>query len=1046
MTLDEHYICQRAANAIISEIGPFRVSTDALQAINQFLDEFIILLLTCSLSLDLSQIKSVVVSLLPSTLGKNAIVEAELEVKTFTETESIDYDLYERMRNLAEKDFPLNEAVPLLREKCFEFCTLADKDDQMYLQKSIRQKRNEANMKVVISPIVAIYVTTVMEHIAEYLLTAVAMTAEHEDTDYVRVKEVFLALIDDIQLGDVFHRMDLKDKMEKRAGFLNTNIPRASYLPNSTAALNNNRKSYPINQQNETGSFLDITFDDLDLDYFDDNPRKSTVSTTSRVPEMARPHSAMSYSSTTTTNTSTMNNNSNRKSTYHLFKNNRNSFSGDVLPRASSPASVYDPDAPNNAMNFDDLIKSGGTVKVSLTPNRLRSIEHKDELAPPQPTWERRSTSSSSPRLSAINSVPSRPSSPLVTNQNQNAAKKLPQPMSLSSSSGSSSLSSLSGNNDQDAIQVDYHKPKMSIEVPKINARPQTPSSPLSKKSFIINDASRFENPRNAPKPPPSLSSDSLPATIPIASPLIHPPGSIKSPTLSATIIPNNKPPSIINSNTTKLPVAPSPSTPKPTVITPLGKLPPTSPKITPSIKSVNVNASTTSVNNNSNDSITSTISSVASMPSPIVKSTTSTTISVQEPPLPRPTKSNNSNNNNTNTATTITATATTAAATTITTPNKMNTNGMVIRRSSMSNRKSRENLRKLREEQLQKELAAVVVDEPLPTSVLKSDDDINASTVKVLTDEPQQISNSSDSDISSSAAVRQVRFNNEKTADTNTNEQEASLINNPIVPTTAPNVLDGSSPPPTSEIPPIPNSNGVIPRKKAATLSPERPSSMVAKRASMVSSNRRRSMHEDVLLRQRVSTVGSVSVSIKQWDDILKPEEPTTSTNSNGVIPPAAHRRSVLRQLRQQQQQIDEQGQDGTPSTGSNNNAVLDKVLKFERASTLDDHQRVSHMPRRERFLYLQQDPSAIERKSSNLSPKKPIIQHHHRAIGIDQGVQTDFVKETRKKHNNHSSDDDNDDDDEHGEVDGDEEWFLQDSEWDEQEEVAMVEWLLGE
>lgn len=802
----------------------------------------------------------------------------------------------------------------------------------------------------------------------------------------------------------------------------------------------NNQKKKLINYYcytDENGSFLDITFDDLDLDYFDDNPRKSTVSSTYKVPEMARPHSAMSYSSTTTANTSAMNNNSNRKSTFHLFKNNRNSFSGDVLPRASSPASVYDPDAPNNTMNFDDLIKSGGTVKVSLTPNRLRSIEHKDELAPPQPTWERRSTSSSSPRLSAVNAVPSRPSSPLVTNQNQNAAKKLPQPTSLSSSSGSSS-SSLNGNNDQDAIQVDYHKPKMSIEVPKINARPQTPSSPLSKKSFIVNDASRFENPRNAPKPPPSLSSDSLPATIPIASPLIHPPSSIKSPTLSTATIPNNKPPSNINSNTTKSPVMSSPPTPKPTVITPLGKLSPTSPKIAPSIKSTNVNASTTSVNNNSNDSIASTISSVASMPSPIVKSTTSTTISNQEPPLPRPTKSNNNNNNNNNTNTTTT--------TTTTTPNKMNTNGMVIRRSSMSSRKSRENLRKLKEEQLQKELAAVVVDEPLPTSVLKSDDVINTSTVQVLTDEPQEIGSNSDGDISPSAAVRQVRFDSKKTADTNTNEQEASLINDPIVPNIAPNVLDGSSPPPTSELPPTPNSNGVIPRKKAPTLSPERPSSMVAKRASMVSSNRRRSMHEDVLLRQRVSTVGSVSVSIKQWDDILKSEEPTTTTNSNGVIPPAAHRRSVLRQLRQQQQQqVDKQDQDGTSPAGANNNAVLDKVLKFERASTLDDHQRVSHMPRRERFLYLQQDPSAIERKSSILPPKKPIIQHHHRAVGIDQGVQTDFIKENSKKHNNHSSDD-NDDDDEHGEVDGDEEWFLQDSEWDEQEEVAMVEWLLGE
>lgn len=372
----------------------------------------------------------------------------------------------------------------------------------------------------------------------------------------------------------------------------------------------------------------------------------------------------------------------------------------------------------------------------------------------------------------------------------------------------------------------------------------------------------------------------------------------------------------------------------------------------------------------------------------------------------------------------------------------------MVIRRSSMSNRKSRENLRKLKEEQLQKELAAVVVDEPLPTAVLKSNDTAVAQEdVPVLTEEPQQIS-SNDAQVVAPAAVRQVRFDNSNFAENDISkaaDQDASLMMLDPVPT-------ANTPAPTTsptEVSPTADatgsSNGVIPRKKAATLSPERPSSMVAKRASMISSNRRRSMHEDIMLRQRVSTVGSVSVSIKQWDDILKSEETTTSTN---VIPPAAHRRSVLRQLRQQQQQqASEQDSDGSinSSSSNNNNAVLDKVLKFERASTLDDHQRVSHMPRRERFLYLQQDPSAIERKSTILSPKKPMIQHTpHRAIGIDQGVQTDFVKQdTAKKHGISSSDDD---DEEHGEVDGDEEWFLQDSEWDEQEEVAMVEWLLGD
>ncbi|CAO3587621.1 unnamed protein product [Absidia cylindrospora] len=40
MSRECRYICQRAANAIISEVGSYRVSTDALHGINQFLDEF----------------------------------------------------------------------------------------------------------------------------------------------------------------------------------------------------------------------------------------------------------------------------------------------------------------------------------------------------------------------------------------------------------------------------------------------------------------------------------------------------------------------------------------------------------------------------------------------------------------------------------------------------------------------------------------------------------------------------------------------------------------------------------------------------------------------------------------------------------------------------------------------------------------------------------------------------------------------------------------------------------------------------------------------
>ncbi|CAO3669071.1 unnamed protein product [Rhizopus stolonifer] len=669
------------------------------------------------------------------------------------------------MRKIEKFKFPVNEAVILLREKCFEYCTLADKDDQLYLQKSI-QKKND-NINIVISPIVSIYVTTVMEHIAEYLLTAMAISAEHEGTDYVRVKEVYLALLDDVQLGNIFGRMKLKERMERT---MLPNKNRASYFPSQLPTINNNhRKSYfsTHNNNNNNNNQPEIDLDeDLDLDYFDENIRKSQSSTSTSV----RPHSVMSHHSNTS-----------RKSTFHVFKNNRNSFSNfDTPSRSSSPvASIYDPDN-IPTMNFDELVKSGGTVKVSLTPNRLRSIEVKDQtkedVPVPELTWERRSMSS--PRLPS-------------PNLSRQASKK-------------STLSTVS----QKERPIDA------------KLMPKSPASPLATKSFTMNEH-QFENPREAPKPP---------STIEIAPP--------KKPLTPLSIVSSI-------SNTLK-----SPKTSEFTQKISFG--------VISSSTEMSLPSST------STDSAPSVPAppSVISLP-PIENKPKEPMMTVQESQTPK-------------------------------------LSNIMIRRGSLSNRKSRENLRK-----------------------------------KKSIEHTQELEN------------KQVQFMESK--------------------------------------------------------QPERPSSMVAKRVSMVGNIRQRAMYENFPAEPQLQQEPrSVSVSIKQWD--LKSEENVSSS------PRSTRRQESLEQVPE--------------NTSRGSNAVLDKVLKFERASSLDAvaHQKVSNLPRRERFLYLQQDPSAIERKST--------IRTNSRPKGIDQGVQTEYTKK----------------EEEEGLVDGDEEWFLQDDEWDEQEETAMVEWLLGE
>ena len=165
--VEVRYVCHRAANAIITEVDPLRVSTDALQVINQFLDEFITLLLSSSQSLDLSRIKTTVLTFLPSALGKNAIVEAELQVKSYSESaEAIDYEAYEKTRELDLE--ALSKVSDRLREECVNYCTLAEKNHQNPRRPNLVSTTTE---RVAISPIVTVYVTAIIEHVAEYILT-----------------------------------------------------------------------------------------------------------------------------------------------------------------------------------------------------------------------------------------------------------------------------------------------------------------------------------------------------------------------------------------------------------------------------------------------------------------------------------------------------------------------------------------------------------------------------------------------------------------------------------------------------------------------------------------------------------------------------------------------------------------------------------------------------------------------------------------------------------------------------------------------------------
>lgn len=169
-----------------------------------FIDEFISLLIVSANSLDLVRLKTAVTTLLPLSLGKNALVEAEIELKS-----QIDSDEYDLLKTTNSDGFDYEKVIPSIQETCALYCTLADDSNNIDLFNNIIQVDD-----IIIAPVVVIYITTVIEHMAEYLLNSIAVTADQTDAEHIRVKEVLLTLLDDPQISSLFKRMSLKEKLE----------------------------------------------------------------------------------------------------------------------------------------------------------------------------------------------------------------------------------------------------------------------------------------------------------------------------------------------------------------------------------------------------------------------------------------------------------------------------------------------------------------------------------------------------------------------------------------------------------------------------------------------------------------------------------------------------------------------------------------------------------------------------------------------------------------------------------------------------------------
>ena len=79
------YLSSRSSDVILSDIRPIQLKAEALRSINTFLDEFLWNILSTARSLVTDRIKAGVLKILPTSLGKAALLEAEVELKAYWE-------------------------------------------------------------------------------------------------------------------------------------------------------------------------------------------------------------------------------------------------------------------------------------------------------------------------------------------------------------------------------------------------------------------------------------------------------------------------------------------------------------------------------------------------------------------------------------------------------------------------------------------------------------------------------------------------------------------------------------------------------------------------------------------------------------------------------------------------------------------------------------------------------------------------------------------------------------------------------------------------
>ncbi|KIR53185.1 hypothetical protein I315_04222 [Cryptococcus gattii Ru294] len=377
------YLSHTSANALISDLRPTTFSDAALTHLNTLLDELLIALLTSAQSLNPLDLRREAIPSFFSgdrgtgdttgvrALGRNAVAEAELELRSWQEGRSVrGYPPDGKGPGTrTDRSFPLLQAVDLMRVKCAAF---SDESDQKEAQALAAWKKvgGDASEETVVPS--ALWITAIIEHVCEHILSSVArIVARDSGTAVAGLQELHTALCEDESVWGFFKRMKVKDQLQLTI----RSTSRSKWLGTPRSSPDRRSQGRASSARSTTSLGRDASIDTARTTHIG-SPSIETSSTGGIAGGIIGKGSTPKRGPTGSPISKVLQRAQHERSGSALSANT-NSILGAFhdsfeQEEGQSQDEVDEKEAQDD---FDKLVRSGETLKVSLTPGRLKSFE-----------------------------------------------------------------------------------------------------------------------------------------------------------------------------------------------------------------------------------------------------------------------------------------------------------------------------------------------------------------------------------------------------------------------------------------------------------------------------------------------------------------------------------------------------------------------------------------------------------------------------------------------------------------------------------------------